>query len=288
MKQNANRGYSIRIYLPDGIADGLKIVEKSNWSGRGVVCPRALFADSKSRAEFSQTGVYILIGPSDSIDVPMIYVGQGDPVRRRLEDHQSKKDFWTKAVFFVSKGENLNKAHIGHLESRLIKMAKEANRASLDNQNEPALPSLSEMDVADAEGFLDEILLCLPVLGVTVFNKPEKTSEQKGKLFLNGKSASAEGCETPEGFLVFRGAKARIHKTPSIHKYMVELRENLIERKVFEKDGEQLLLTQDYSFSSPSTAAAVIMGRNANGRIEWKDSNGKTLKEIQEEGQQKN
>ena len=279
------RGYSIRIYLPDGIADGLKIVEKSNWSGRGVVCPRALFAESKSRAEFSQTGIYILLGPSDSIDVPMIYVGQGDPVRRRLEDHQSKKDFWTKAVFFVSKGENLNKAHIGHLESRLIKMAKEANRASLDNQNEPALPSLSEMDVADAEGFLDEILLCLPVLGVTVFNKPEKTGDQLGKLFLKGKDASAEGCETPEGFLVFSGAKARIHETPSIHKYMTDLREDLTERKVLEQDGKQLRLTQDYSFSSPSTAAAVIMGRNANGRIEWKDSNGKTLKAIQEEGQ---
>ena len=94
-----------------------------------------------------------------------------------------------------------------------------------------------------------------------------------------------EGCETSEGFLVFSGAKARIHETPSIHKYMADLRENLTERKVLEQDGKHLRLTQDYSFSSPSTAAAVIMGRNANGRIEWKDSNGKTLKAIQEEGQ---
>ena len=41
--------------------------------------------------------------------------------------------------------------------------------------------------------------------------------------------------------------------------------------------------TQDYSFSSPSTAAAVAMGRSANGRIEWKDKSGKALKAIQEE-----
>ena len=53
----AKRGYSIRIYLPDGTADGLKIVEKSNWSGRGVVCPRALFAESKSRAELIATAL---------------------------------------------------------------------------------------------------------------------------------------------------------------------------------------------------------------------------------------
>ena len=27
-------GFSIRIFLPDGTPDGLKLVEKSNWSGR--------------------------------------------------------------------------------------------------------------------------------------------------------------------------------------------------------------------------------------------------------------
>ena len=40
--------------------------------------------------------------------------------------------------------------------------------------------------------------------------------------------------------------------------------------------------TQDYSFSSPSTAAAVVLGRSANGRIEWKAADGRTLKELQE------
>jgi hypothetical protein len=40
--------------------------------------------------------------------------------------------------------------------------------------------------------------------------------------------------------------------------------------------------TQDYSFSSPSTAAAVVLGRSANGRIEWKDAQGRTLKALQE------
>ena len=51
---------------------------------------------------------------------------------------------------------------------------------------------------------------------------------------------------------------------------------------VLVQDGKQLRLTQDYLFPSPSTAAAVVMGRNANGRIEWKSENGLTLKEIQE------
>lgn len=39
---------------------------------------------------------------------------------------------------------------------------------------------------------------------------------------------------------------------------------------------------QDYSFGSPSTAAAVVLGRSANGRIGWKAADGRTLKELQE------
>lgn len=36
-----------------------------------------------------------------------------------------------------------------------------------------------------------------------------------------------------------------------------------------------------YVFSSPSTAAAVVLGRSANGRTQWKDEKGRTLKELQ-------
>jgi len=55
------RGFTIKIFVPNGSADGLRIVEKSNWSGRGIVCPRADYADNKKRPDFQSTGVYILI-----------------------------------------------------------------------------------------------------------------------------------------------------------------------------------------------------------------------------------
>jgi hypothetical protein len=277
------RPYSIKIYLPDGTPDGLKIIEKSNWSGKGVVCPRSTFPDNKARDEFSRTGIYILLGPSEQSDVPMIYVGQGDPIKRRLDSHYAKKDFWTRAVFFVSKDDNLNKAHIGHLESRLISLATETKRCVLDNQNSPTLPSMSEMDVADAEGFLEEILLCLPVLGINEFKKAVANIRKKeSRLFLKGPDCQAEGMETHEGFVVFKGALARIGETSSIHKFMTEARESLLRREILEENGEQFVLTQDYTFSSPTTAAGVFLARNANGRTEWKNKQGKTLKEIQE------
>ena len=105
----ANRPYSLRIFVPDGKPDGLRVIEKSNWTGLGLVFPRSEFAAVKSREEFERTGVYILAGPSEDGDQPTVDVGQGDPVKPRLENHYGKKDFWTWGVFFVTKDNSLNK-----------------------------------------------------------------------------------------------------------------------------------------------------------------------------------
>jgi hypothetical protein len=56
----------------------------------------------------------------------------------------------------------------------------------------------------------------------------------------------------------------------------------LLDQGVIEKEGPIPVFSQDQVFQSPSTAAGVILGRTANGRIEWKASDGRTLKEIQE------
>jgi hypothetical protein len=96
---------------------GIRIVEKSNWSG-GLVAPRSEFAVAKSRPEFRKAGVYVLVGPADEGVLTQIYVGEGDPVGPRLDSHFAKKDFWLTLLVFTSKDDNLNKAHIQHLETR--------------------------------------------------------------------------------------------------------------------------------------------------------------------------
>lgn len=45
-------------------------------------------------------------------------------------------------------------------------------------------------------------------------------------------------------------------------------------------EGKALRLTKDTLFSSPSTAASVIMGRCANGLTEWKTKDGRILKAL--------
>ena len=130
---NGSRPYSIRIFLPGGDPEGLRTIEKSNWSGCGLVIPRALLAEAKGREELKRTGVYVLLGPPEESGLPRVYIGEGDPVGPRLESHAAKKDFWTTAIAFTSKDGNLNKAHVQYLESHLISLAAAAKRSVLEN-----------------------------------------------------------------------------------------------------------------------------------------------------------
>ena len=126
--------FSIRIFVANGDPDGLRIIERSNWNGKVMMFPRPLLPDVKKREEFSRTGVYLLLGPREDGEGEMLYIGEGDPVRPRLENHFSKKDFWNRGVFFVTGQEGaLNKAHVQYLEARLIELANTAKRMSLDN-----------------------------------------------------------------------------------------------------------------------------------------------------------
>ncbi|NPV63613.1 MAG: GIY-YIG nuclease family protein [Methanotrichaceae archaeon] len=276
--------FSIRIFCPDGNPGGLRIISKSNWNGCGIVCPRSILPAVKSRKEFSQPGVYVLVGPKEEDVRDKIYVGEGDPVGHRLERHYAERDFWTWAVFFVSTDNSLNKAHVQHLEARLLEMAWQARRATLDNANIPQRPALSEAETADAESFLADILSIFPLLGLTVFeNIVTEKSNSRHELKIEAKGIIARGYETAEGFVVIKGSTAVCSEVPSIHHYLSDLRRDLQSQGVMVPQGDHLEFTQEYLFNSPSTAAGVVQGRSANGRIDWKDKHSRTLKKIQEE-----
>lgn len=58
-------GVTIRIFLADGKPTGLRVLEKSNWTGRGLDFARAEWPTVRARAEFDRPGVYLLTGPTD-------------------------------------------------------------------------------------------------------------------------------------------------------------------------------------------------------------------------------
>lgn len=167
--------FTIRIFVPDGDPDGVKIVERLNWTGVGLAFPRSAWPRVKNRGEFTRAGVYILTGTAEGTDdeLPTVYVGQGEEIGTRLESHFERKEFWDWGFAFVSNGNPLNRAHITWLEHALLQQAEKAKRCHLDNGNLPREPGLSESERADTEGFLRELLRILPLLGIRVFERPE-------------------------------------------------------------------------------------------------------------------
>lgn len=274
-------GFSIHIFVPSGNPDGLRVVQKRNWTGQGLLFPRSLFGEARLRPEVAGVGVYVL-WEANSGALPNAYVGQSDGVLVRLGQHIAGKEFWTHAVVFTSRDESFNRVHAQYIEARLIDIAKQAKRCKLDNANSPQAPHMSEADVADAEGFLENMLLCLPMMGLTIFEVPKFTSDPSSDLTLRGKGIEARGAPLPEGFVVMSGSGAVRTEVPSLASGARALRADLLARGVFVDEGARWRLTQDYAFTSPSAASDVLLGGPSNGRLAWKDLNGRSLKEIQE------
>jgi len=126
------------------------------------------------------------------------------------------------------------------------------------------------------------MLLVLPLIAIDAFTPPNKAALTQPLLYLKGRGITAEGRDTPEGFVVHEGSTAARSAVDSLHEYVRAQRSVLIQNGVLVEVGAIYRLTQDYTFNSPSTAAAVMLGRSSNGRTDWKDATGTTLKAIQE------
>jgi hypothetical protein len=278
--------FSLRIFVADGDPDGLRIVTRSNWTGRAIVFPRAVFTNVRDRDDFNQTGVYLLIGPHPDGEGQMLYIGEGDPVLERLKGHYANKDFWTIAIFFVAGAEHLNKAHVQYLESKLVALARAAKRVHLDNANNPTEPTLSEADRADMNVFLANLLGIVPLLGIEAFEQSSgAVSTGVTLLACKGKGVVATGYESAQGFVVKAGSFATSDEAPSLKDYfpnISKLRSELVLRGVLVVEPTGLRFTQDYTFNSPSQASAVVLANSSNGRSDWKNPEGRSLKQLQE------
>lgn len=274
------KGKTIRIYLADGTPNGLRTAEIINWSGKVLVAPRTGLADLVNRPEVGRTGVYCLVGadPENSAKT-RIYVGEGDSVRKRLVGHDKKAvmDFWTSTAVIISKDENLTKSHARYLESRLLLMAREAERALIANHTSPDPPPLPEPDVADMEFFLNYVQMIMPVLGFS-FLQPKPTlatadDEISTSFEISISGTCARAVEVDGELVVLKGSTARMHGVPSWTSFR-GLRDQLVAdgKLMISDDPEYYVFVEDIPFSSPSAAASVVVAANTNGRVSWRVS----------------
>jgi hypothetical protein len=277
---------TIKLFIPRGDAKSLRTAEISNWTGKAVAAPRTELDELLAREELEKAGIYILTGSDPTTNAPRAYIGEAEVIRDRLRQHKSK-EFWVSAIVFVSKDENLTKAHVRYLESRLLSEAARVNRFRLE-QNQSGGSKLPESDREDMEVFLSRIRQLLPVLGSDILSpisQPDTTAQRGGVLHCRMKGAEGRGQRTQNGFVVFSGSMAVLEERPSMEKYpyvMAQRKQLIAEGTLIEKESF-LLFTKDTEFSSPSAAAAVIHGGSANGLIAWKTEDGKSLKQLDEQ-----
>jgi hypothetical protein len=293
MSADTYQEVTVQISIPDGNASGVWVVDRGlDWNGKVVVCPRACFEKARLMKQFDQPGVYILRQADAQHSLPKIYIGLADPIKDRLNNHYANKSFWEDVLVCVGDSEGkLNKAHIEYLESRMIQMAKLAKRCNLDeHKNSPKQPNLSKSDQASAENFLTKLVFVLRVLGLKIFETPSilSTGEPGEKstqklFFLTSKGVTAKAHRDSRAFVVLANSKAVLKEVPSASESIIALRKALQAKGVLKVENDRLLFSQDYEFGSPSAAAQVVVGGAADGRILWKNEEGKTIKELEAE-----
>lgn len=285
-------GKSVKLFLVDGTPNGILTAEIINWTGHVLSAPRSKLPELIRREECAKTGVYFLVShdPENPL-YPRVYIGESDDVAYRLKQHNRTeesggKDFWEKVCLITSKDQNLTKTHIKYLESRLIEIAKRNGQCQLENSTAHSYKRLPESDIADMEFFLEQIQIVLPVLGyaflkemnlpvqqqTTAAVQPRPNSAQLGNasfyLVSRDSEIQAKAQEIDGEFFVLKGSSIRKEANPAAHSYLRNLRPMLLEQGII--NPETFQFEQDYAFNSPSAAAAVIQGRAANGRKEWR------------------
>lgn len=278
-------GKTIKIFLIDGDPNGRMSCELSNWQGKAYKIPRIKIKDCGDRDDLTSTGVYLLFG-KDEDGKELVYMGEAESTLKRLNQQLTSKDFWNEAIIFITKDENLNKAHIKYLENRLHDIAKIANRYKIENSIIPTQTSISESDRAEMEEFIEYIKMLVNTLGHKVFDEKREFNlkQRQETFFIKGaRSAFGEGEPTSDGFVVFKNSKASGSIVTSMTPNFLKYRQKLLDEGVVINKGEYLEFPEDYIFSSPSTAASIVLGRNANGLTEWKLKGGRTLKEFESE-----
>ena len=277
---------TIKLFLPRGDAKSLRTAEISNWTGKAVAAPRTELDELLARDELEKAGVYILTGSDPLTNAPRAYIGEAEIIRERLKQHKTR-EFWVSAIVFVSKDENLTKAHVRYLESRLLAEAAKVGRFTLE-QNQAGGSRLPESDREDMEVFLARIKQLLPVLGSDILapiTQPAEKPQPGGVLLCRIKGAEARGQRTANGYVILKGSTAVLVERPAAenYPYVIAQRKQLIaDTTLVEKDGF-LVFTKDAEFSSPSSAAVVIHGGSANGLTAWKTKDGKSLKQLDEQ-----
>ena len=274
---------TIQMYIFDGNPNGRIMCELSNWNGRVYKVSRNEISEFSKREDAENTGVYFLFG-KDENNVDTIYIGEAEKMLTRIKQHLKDTVYWNNCILVVSKDNLLNKAHVKFLENKFYLIAKDSGRAVVINSTIPTRSSISEYDEAMLKEFISNTKLLVNTLGYKVFDTIEESTIKNEDNSMNfsittTKGVKANGLLVADGFVVLAGSIVTNSTVPSMSPNLKKLRDNLFTKEIINKDN---VFNQDHIFTSPSLAAATVLGRNANGRTEWKTQDQKSIQDLEE------
>ncbi len=288
-----NKPQTIQIFLPDGNPTSIKIADLTNRMLTAVLFPRNKLFEVCSRPEINRYGVYFLFGYDDEKAKPICYIGETENCVDRIKMHNKGKDFWTHAIVISSKSNTFTKSHVKYLEYLCIENANKIGRYDTENSTAPSRAHVSESLEADLQDNFETIKILLATLGYPIFeeivkrsninneeNRNEKENKSNEILYCKGKNAKAEGKMVDDGFVVFKNSTSNIEETITAGNWVTGTRKKLLESKILKIENSVYIFTEDYLFGSPSTAAAAVLGRRANGWTEWKNKEGVTIDKL--------
>jgi len=277
---------TIQIFLPGGDPRGIRIAEITTRIVQAIEVPRSLLQDFLKMPESEKVGLYYLVGGSGSGD-PTIYVGQTGELRKRLRQHNAdpKKEFWERVLVLISRTDSLTQTHALFLEWLSIQRMREAGRYMDENGNAGTKPYTPAPLEADCFEIFESGSILLATLGYPLFSplvSHGPKADTSHRYFCKGSGADGTGVFTPEGFVVLKGSRGRRENVKSLEGTSDQrTREKLVASDVVRIDGDTITFEKDHLFSSPSAAAITLMGRNANGWLEWKTVTGQTLDDVE-------
>lgn len=270
-------GKTIITHFLEGTPKGIQSVQISNKTIMGFVIPRADIKKAKEVDELiGAPSLYMLFG-EDTKATPQIYIGQTDDFLERVIDHNKKKDFWNRALVFISQAGTLNKADVLYLEYLAINHAKENGNYNLDeNKQNPKLPKLQRHTKDTLNDFFIDVKFITEFLNYSVFKSTESQTS-KEYFYTTDRKSNAKGFYDENGFTVLKGSVLAPNDVKSF--IWKEKRQRML-KELSEVIGNDIVLKADYTFSSPSTASSFCVGANTNGWSVWKNGKGKTLDEV--------
>lgn len=272
---------TIQIFLPTGDPTGIRIAEITTSILRVIEIPRNLLTSFFEREDSSRAGIYFLFGENESGNRKTVYIGQSQNLKSRLSNH-TKKDDWDRVVVVLSLTNGFTHTHIKFFEWLAINEAKIVDRFLLNNTNDSSKPNVLEPLEADCYFLFDLMAKILMTLGYPVFQKLITTKVDEEKLFYcRRNNIKGMGTLTDEGFVVLKGSIGAGHIDPKYAMKIESKRNEIIEAGYAKITNDQLIFEKDCLFKTPSGASTLLLAMSSNGWVEWKDSTGNTLHDIE-------